>query len=195
MKRALILSGGGARAAYQAGVLKAIAELVPPGTRNPFRTSSAAPRPEPSTPPRWHPVRTTSWAPAKRCAGCGPISPSTAFIAPEPGLCCASPGAGHSPSWAGGQPSDPWLCSTIRRSRSLWPKPYPGRRSAQNLDLGVVDVLAITASSYDSGLSVSFCMGAEDIPMWERAQRLGVRTADRHRSPDGLSAIPFCSLR
>lgn len=32
----LILSGGGARAAYQVGVLAGIAELLPPGARNPF---------------------------------------------------------------------------------------------------------------------------------------------------------------
>ena len=35
-KTGLILTGGGARAAYQVGVLKAIAELVPRRTRNPF---------------------------------------------------------------------------------------------------------------------------------------------------------------
>jgi NTE family protein len=32
----LILSGGGARAAYQVGVLKAVAEILPEGSRNPF---------------------------------------------------------------------------------------------------------------------------------------------------------------
>ena len=32
----LILSGGGARAAYQVGVLSAIAELLPEGAENPF---------------------------------------------------------------------------------------------------------------------------------------------------------------
>lgn len=32
----LILSGGGARAAYQVGVLAAIAELLPAGSANPF---------------------------------------------------------------------------------------------------------------------------------------------------------------
>lgn len=36
MKNALILSGGGARAAYQVGVLKAVAELLPEGAPNPF---------------------------------------------------------------------------------------------------------------------------------------------------------------
>ncbi|WP_258868923.1 patatin-like phospholipase family protein [Alkalilimnicola ehrlichii] len=35
-KTALILSGGGARAAYQVGVLKAIAELLPRDVHNPF---------------------------------------------------------------------------------------------------------------------------------------------------------------
>ena len=35
-RTALLLSGGGARAAYQVGVLKAIAELVPEGSANPF---------------------------------------------------------------------------------------------------------------------------------------------------------------
>ena len=35
-RSALLLSGGGARAAYQVGVLKAIAEIVPEGCANPF---------------------------------------------------------------------------------------------------------------------------------------------------------------
>jgi NTE family protein len=36
MKRALILSGGGARAAYQVGVLQALADLLPADQANPF---------------------------------------------------------------------------------------------------------------------------------------------------------------
>jgi len=36
LRSALILGGGGARAAYQVGVLKAIAELIPEGGDNPF---------------------------------------------------------------------------------------------------------------------------------------------------------------
>ena len=36
MKNALILSGGGARAAYQVGVLKALAEILPESAGNPF---------------------------------------------------------------------------------------------------------------------------------------------------------------
>ncbi len=36
MKTGLILSGGGARAAYQVGVLKAIKDILPPSAENPF---------------------------------------------------------------------------------------------------------------------------------------------------------------
>lgn len=36
IKTGLILSGGGARAAYQVGVLQAVAEILPRGTRQPF---------------------------------------------------------------------------------------------------------------------------------------------------------------
>ncbi|MBL4671062.1 MAG: patatin-like phospholipase family protein, partial [Arenicella sp.] len=35
-RSALLLGGGGARAAYQVGVLKAIAEILPEGCHNPF---------------------------------------------------------------------------------------------------------------------------------------------------------------
>src|SRR5450755_3750173 len=36
-KIALVLTGGGARAAYQAGVLAAITRMLPPGAPSPFR--------------------------------------------------------------------------------------------------------------------------------------------------------------
>ena len=41
-RKALILPGAGARAAYQVGVLKAIAEMLPRRARNPFSVISGA---------------------------------------------------------------------------------------------------------------------------------------------------------
>ena len=35
-KLAIVMTGGGARAAYQIGVLKAIAEMLPAGSPSPF---------------------------------------------------------------------------------------------------------------------------------------------------------------
>ena len=40
IKSALVLPGGGARGAFQVGVLKALAEMVPKGTPNPFNVIS-----------------------------------------------------------------------------------------------------------------------------------------------------------
>ena len=39
-KMGLVLPGGGARCAYQVGVLKAVAELMPPRAANPFSVIS-----------------------------------------------------------------------------------------------------------------------------------------------------------
>ena len=36
LQKGLVLPGGGARAAYQVGVLKAIAEMIPRGSTSPF---------------------------------------------------------------------------------------------------------------------------------------------------------------
>ncbi|NIV18790.1 MAG: patatin-like phospholipase family protein, partial [Woeseiaceae bacterium] len=40
IKTGLVLPGGGARGAFQVGVLKALAELLPPGCINPFQVIS-----------------------------------------------------------------------------------------------------------------------------------------------------------
>ena len=41
MSRGLVLTGGGARAAYQVGVLKGIASILPRSVYNPFRLFAA----------------------------------------------------------------------------------------------------------------------------------------------------------
>ena len=57
----LVLTGGGARAAYQVGVVKAVRDLLGNPTKNPFPILSA-PRPAPSTPARSPCSPTTSRA-------------------------------------------------------------------------------------------------------------------------------------
>ena len=45
----------------------------------------------------------------------------------------------------------------------------------QSINAGALDALTITASSYRTGMSVSFCMGGPGLELWERSQRIGVR--------------------
>src|SRR5690606_18207095 len=45
-----------------------------------------------------------------------------------------------------------------------------------NINSGYLDALAVTASGYSSGESVSFFQGTADKRNWRRPQRIGIRT-------------------
>ena len=59
------------------------------------------------------------------------------------------------------------------------------------LDSGALDALAITAMSYRSGMSVTFCQARSEIELWERSQRVGVRATLGVPHLLASSAIPF----
>ena len=61
----------------------------------------------------------------------------------------------------------------------------------RNVRDGVVQALAITAFSYSSGRSISFCQTTQDRPMWARAQRRGVADVITAAHLLASSAIPF----
>ena len=87
---AIVLGGGGARAAYQVGALHAIAELVPlAAARCPF-PSSAARRPAPSTPQRSRFMPTISGAESRGSHGGGGASALRMCIAPTLDRCRAT---------------------------------------------------------------------------------------------------------
>jgi NTE family protein len=86
--------------------------------------------------------------------------------------------------------SDPSLCSTTRRWRRYLHGPFTFRRS-NTTSTPARKPLTITASSYRTGMSVSFCMGGPALPLWERSQRVGVRAAIGIPHLLASSAIPF----
>ena len=190
MKRALISSGGGARAAYQAGVLKAIAELVPPGTRNPFSIicgTSAGAINAAALASGAHDLLGASEA---LCRVWASLTIDRVYRAETWPLLRIT--GRWARAFLSGKPAQrPVGLLDNTPLKELLAQAIPWSAIRTNIELGVVDALAITASSYDSGLSVSFCMGAEDIPMWERAQRLGLRTAISIEHLMASSAIPF----
>ena len=61
----------------------------------------------------------------------------------------------------------------------------------RNVGDGLVQALAITAFSYSSGRSISFCQTTADRPMWARAQRRGVADVITAAHLLASSAIPF----
>lgn len=170
----LILPGGGARNAYQAGVLKAIAELLPADADNPFPvicgTSSGAINGAliASNATRFsegvshitgiwenfecHKVFYSDWWNAMKSG----FRWTTAFAT-------ASLGASAPPSLLNNTPLRGLLESHIRFARIQ-----------HAIDSGALRAFAVTASGYSSGHSVSYFQGVDGLIPWERTRRRGV---------------------
>lgn len=190
LKLAIVLSGGGARAAYQAGVLRAIAEWQPPGTSIPFTvvtgTSAGAINAAAIASGAQDFERATSrlcdlWSnlyardiyrtEAMSLAGSG-LRWLVSFV----------------PGWRHRRPAslldNAPLGAFLERT-----DPFAGVQSS--LDCGALDAVAITAMSYRSGMSVTFCQARSEIELWQRSQRIGVRAVLGVQHLLASSAIPF----
>lgn len=67
----------------------------------------------------------------------------------------------------------------------------PVQRLPRLLAGGHLQALAVTASSYSSGHHVTFCQTARPFEPWQRSQRLAVPAAITHAHLMASSAIPF----
>jgi NTE family protein len=189
-KIALILSGGGARAAYQAGVARAISELVPAGSPSPFQvicgTSAGA-------------INAASLAAGARD-----------FRAAAVRLCNL---------WSNLAVGDIYRADAMHMLQTGWrvvrsvlprsdrkrivglldntplarllERELPFHAIRGSIEAGALEALTITASSYQTGMSVSFCMGGPTMELWERSQRIGVRADIGVDHLLASSAIPF----
>jgi NTE family protein len=190
-RTALILTGGGARAGYQVGVLKAIRGLLREPRRNPFPilcgTSAGA-------------LNAASLAAAAEDFGAGVeglvrvwenFSAHQVYRA-DP-LSMGISGARWVSTLALG-----WL--TRQSPRSLLDNAPLRRLLQDSLDLGriggaiesgALHSISITCSGYSSGQSVSFFQGRADIEPWRRSQRVGVPAEISIEHLMASSAIPF----
>ncbi len=187
---ALILSGGGARAAYQVGVLKAFAELLPNHEHNPFGiicgTSAGA-------------INAT--AIATRAAHFGLAVKRlelvwSHFRAEQ----VYHTGAGNIISnafrWLAAfiftriHSSTPVSLLDNRPLRMLLRRVMRFERIETALQEGDLHALCITASGYTSGQSVSFFEATEELKNWRRPNRIGKRTRIGLEHLLASSAIP-----
>ncbi len=190
-REALVLAGGGARAAYQVGVLGAIAEWLPADAACPFEvlvgTSAGA----------LNAATLASYASNFR-AGVAVLEKVWAGFHMEQ-VVRADPvttfrGGLH---WVLSMVSGGWLLSPPRslldtsplRELLLRTIPMDGIRAS--VEAGLVRSLAVATTSYSTGQAVAFFDGAPDVDEWSRVRRAGVR---RRIDIDVLmasSAIPF----
>ncbi len=174
MTTALILSGGGARAAYQVGVLKAVAELLPKQTHNPFPiicgTSAGAINALAiaSSAGRFR-LRVRKLETIWRTLKAEDIYRTDLW-----GVCKNTLRLGLSLFNRGSGFGTPVALLDNTPLRELLTSVIRFRHIDEALASGELDAINITAMNYTSGLSVNFFQGRHDN--WQRTRRVGLRT-------------------
>jgi NTE family protein len=176
VRRGLILPGGGARGAYQVGVLKALAEMMPRGARNPF------------------PVLSGTSAGAINVAVLASRAARFSFAVAELERVWANFRAEQvyrtdAPVML--KSSLHWLAALvfgglgIRNPRSLLDNSplrellrhnVPFERIERSLSRGHLDAVAVTAAAYATSRSVTFFQSRNRHAGWSRVRRIGVPT-------------------
>jgi len=190
-KLGLILAGGGARAAYQVGVLKAIARMRAPETRNPFPilcgTSAGA----------INAAALAIYSPdfqnavTRLVSVWGHFSVDKVFRSDLGGLtrsglhwlvALMSGGLGR---------YNPSAFFDRQPLRELLVRYMPFERIGEAIEGGYLHALSVTASGYGSGQSVTFYQSAAEIEPWDRAIRVGCPAEIGIDHLMASSAIPF----
>lgn len=190
---ALILTGGGARAAYQVGVLKAIAEFLPRRAHNPFPiicgTSAGA-------------LNAATLAVNAAHFSMGVqylVNTWKNFHANHIYRTDVLGVANNTLRWLAGL-----LFSAIGINRltkvslldnsplvGLLEEMLPCEKIQQSIDAGLLHALSITASGYGSGQSVTFYQGVKEIIPWKRTGRAGLPTRIGVSHLLASSSLPF----
>ncbi len=187
----LVLTGGGARGAYQAGALLAIAEIT--GARRiPFGVVAGASAGALSA--AYLVARAREFRPASRGLAdlWSTLLPRSVFRTDTATIV----------KTAGGWSADLGLGGLIGTGRGkalldtsplreLVTKSLDVRALRRNLRLGVVHGLAVTATSYRTGLGITFFEGAQSIQPWSRVTRIGTRAEIGIDHVMASSAIPL----
>jgi len=191
-KVGLILGGGGARAAYQVGVLKAIAKMLPPHSANPFRVicgtsagaiNAAGLASNAAQFQRAVALLMRSWSSlhAHHVYRTDLRSVLRSGVRCLAGLLAGGFQKSRAASLLDGAPLGELLERTID---------FTG--IGHSIESGHLDALCITASSYTSGESISFFQGNELLQPWKRARRVGRRTTIGVPHVLASCALPFC---
>ena len=189
-KTGLILSGGGARAAYQVGVLMAIADLVPRGTRNPFPIISG------TSAGAINAAVLAAQAHNYRMAVRGLERVWANITADQVYRTDVYSFAKSIMRWffttlvSGSTPVNSALLDS-RPLHKLLSMVVNFQHIQEALDRGDLHALAITASSYASGESVAFFQAQPHLQEWKRARRLGRRSDIAVNHLLASSAIPI----
>jgi NTE family protein len=187
----LVLPGGGARAAYQVGVLKGIARLLPPDAANPF------------------PIIVGTSAGAVSAA----VLASEAYRWQQAIVSLEQVWANFHvqqvfrvDTWSMLRSGLHWLLSLVSGGvllpppmalfdnsplRMLLAERIRWADLQRSIDEGHLQALAVCATSYASAASVAFFQGGARVTQWARQQRIGHRTTLRLEHVMASLGVPF----
>nr|WP_280140348.1 patatin-like phospholipase family protein [Microbulbifer marinus] len=172
----MVLSGGGARAAYQAGVLKALGELTPDTNPHPFPiicgTSAGAVN---ALLLASHPG-TFKEAVERLCALWLQLTVDQIYCSSWRSLLGNMFSITRSLFNQGVGRQRPLALLDNMPLRKLIEEVIPFGNVQKNIDAGHLRAVCVNALSYSEGESVSFFQGAENLLEWRRFRRYGVRT-------------------
>jgi NTE family protein len=189
---ALILSGGGARAAYQVGVLRAIVDARPAGAPLPFRVvcgnSAGALNAAFLAADAAHFGRAVMTLDQLWTS----LSPAAIYRTESGVLLAAALRMVRAFFRGAADPSQrPAALLDSAPLASLLARTVDFAGIAASLEARAIHALAITAFCYTTVRSVTFCQTLADIPMWARAQRRGVIETIGPSHLLASTAIPF----
>jgi NTE family protein len=185
----LVLTGGGARAAYQVGVVKAVRDLLGNPKANPF------------------PILTGTSAGAIIAATLAvhadDFSRATAnLLEVWENMRCEH--IYRTDTWSIAKSGAKWLSSMMLLSRhnpvslldnaplrQMLEKGLSFHKIQDNIDAGALYAACVTASGYTSGQSVSFFQGGSGLEGWERNQRIGAAVPISVDLLLASAALPF----
>jgi NTE family protein len=190
---ALILTGGGARAAYQVGVLKAIAEFLPRRAHSPFSIICG--------------TSAGSLNAATLAVNAGNFSMGVQYLvntwknfhANQIYRTDVLGVFNNSMLWLAGVIFSAIGINKLHRVSLLDNSPLvklleemlPCEKIQENIDAGALHALSITASGYGSGQSVTFYQGVKQLVPWRRTGRVGVAMEINIQHLLASAALPF----
>jgi NTE family protein len=190
-REALVLAGGGARAAYQVGVLRAIADWLPPDAPCPFEVlvgTSAGALNAAALAARARRFDEAVGQLEQTWSGfrVAQVVRSDAGSVLQAGL-----------HWAISMLTGGWLLPPPRSLldtsplRELLQQVIPLERIPASIAAGPVKALAVATTSYSTGQAVAFFEALPSIHEWSRVRRAGVRRTIDLDVLMASAAIPF----
>ena len=186
----LVMAGGGARGAYQVGVLKGIAAMLPPGP-SPFKvlcgTSAGAINATAIA------VRAGDFQDAVKQLNFvwKNFRVHQVFRADAWGLFLTGVHWFSALALAGFGKRNPQELFNRTPLRDLLERRMPCDQIQSSIDAGVLHALAVTAFGYGTGESVTFYQGIETLKPWKRTRRFGSACNITVDHLMASSAIPF----